>query len=276
MSKPKHPTMPPSNHHLDEAVLHEVSLLCGVDTGLIDDVYGCTPFQRGIAADSSYVQRFVLTISADLDTADLSAAIGQVVALNQVLRTRIVDSQQLGLVQVVLHDDPATSTRRISTGLAQFLEEERATSMDLAAPLFRSTIVQDAQKWVLSIHHAICDQFSLIALVDDVTKIYCKQKPSFHTPFKQFVDYCGSIRQSERLLDAAISGYCRHPEHFPIRTDQPQRRRLEPYEPPNSRADGVSFGRVDTRLPGVRVGHPRSSLQRRRQCSLRRRLLWSE
>jgi hypothetical protein len=197
MSKPKHPTMPPSNHHLDEAVLHEVSLLCGVDTGLIDDVYGCTPFQRGIAADSSYVQRFVLTISADLDTADLSAAIGQVVALNQVLRTRIVDSQQLGLVQVVLHDDPATSTRRISTGLAQFLEEERATSMDLAAPLFRSTIVQDAQKWVLSIHHAICDQFSLIALVDDVTKIYCKQKPSFHTPFKQFVDYCGSIRQSE-------------------------------------------------------------------------------
>lgn len=196
VSRPRYTDMSPF-HSVDRAALDEISLLCGVDLGQIEDVYDCTPFQLGIAADPAYFQRFVLSISTDMDTASLSDAMNEVVALNQILRTRIVDSQRLGLVQVVLRDDPATCTQRIKTGLDQYIEEQRSASTNLAAPLFRSTIIQDARKLVITIHHSVFDHSSLVSLIDDVTKIYHKEKPSFRAPFKQFVDYCGSVRHSE-------------------------------------------------------------------------------
>jgi hypothetical protein len=196
-------TMPPSNNHLDEAALHEVSSLCGVDTSDVETVYDCTPFQQGIAADwgskldVTYAQRYVLSISSEIDVASVPGAMHEVVAHNQVLRTRIVDSQQLGLAQVVLRDDPATRTRLLHTGFDRYVEEDRGMAMGLATPLFRSAVIEDSRKMVVTIHHWIFDHSSLLAILDDVTRICRGQPPSVHAPFKQFVDYCNSIPQSE-------------------------------------------------------------------------------
>lgn len=190
------------NGHIDPAALRDISLHCGVHEDRIEDVYNCTPFQQGIAADSgkfdaTYAARFVLSIPTNLDITNVANAISELVALNTILRTRIVDDQQLGLVQVILRDDPATRTRLLSTGLDQYVEDDRRTSMGLAAPLFRSTIIEDVRKWVLTIHHSIFDWYFLRSLLDDVTKICAKQPPTVHASYKQFVEFCGSVQQSE-------------------------------------------------------------------------------
>lgn len=194
--------MLPLNSSIDEVALHEISLLCGIDPSQIEDVYHCTPSQQGILADSdksdaTYAQRHVTSVSAELDIASLPNAINEVVARNQILRTRIVDSEQLGLVQVVLRDDPALRTRRLRTGFDQFMEEDRGASMSLATPLFRSAVIEDARKWVFTVHHAIFDHYFLVSLFDDVTSICRMQSPGVHAPYKQFVDYCSSISQAE-------------------------------------------------------------------------------
>lgn len=189
--------------HVDDAVLAEVSQLCGISASQIEEIYACTPFQMGIAADSgmfdaTYVQRFVLSLAPNLDAQRLCDAVSEVLALNQVLRTRVVDCQ-LGLVQIVLRDDQSARTLRVGGELDEYLEVDRTKPMGLAAPLFRSAVIESEgeRKWVLTIHHCISDHTSALSLVADVANI-CQGKPvSAHAPFKHFVNFCNSVNESE-------------------------------------------------------------------------------
>lgn len=231
--------------HVRAAVAEEVARLCGISASLVEDIYACTPFQRGIAADSArfdatYVQRFVLSLAPDLDAQRLCDAVSEVVALNQVLRTRLVDCQ-LGLVQVVLRDDPSARSLEVHGELDGYLEADRVKPMGLAAPLFRSAVVESEndRKWVLTIHHCISDHTSTLSLVADVAKICQGSRASVNAPFKQFVDFCNSANESEATAfwTAQFTG---HPSIYPSaplnRTTDASSRTSRTIRPPPSLA----------------------------------------
>ncbi|KAF2167651.1 hypothetical protein M409DRAFT_65791 [Zasmidium cellare ATCC 36951] len=186
---------------LDCTTLQEIASLCSIPREHIEDVYRCTPFQMGIAADSNkrdatYVQRFVLSLKAGLDIDRLCHAVREVIALNAALRTRIVDCD-LGIVQVVLKDETSTDTQQTNLSLEQYLGLDRSRPMGLGMPLVRSAITKGGEKWVLTMHHSISDHTSALALIADVAQICQGQCPRPRAPFKDFVVHVNSIEESK-------------------------------------------------------------------------------
>ncbi|PNY28935.1 Nonribosomal peptide synthetase [Tolypocladium capitatum] len=178
---------------VDDAILAQISQDCHIAVGEIEDVYGCTPFQSGLVADSAtYIQRFVHSLDPFVNLDRFCAALNQVVTLNQTLRTRIVDCD-LGLVQVVVRKGQSDCVYRPShLDLQQYLRHDRSIPMQLATPLARFAIV-GGRKLVTTIHHAVSDHYSLKFLLADTWSIYQERAPSQHAPFKKFVEYCDAI-----------------------------------------------------------------------------------
>ncbi|KAH6989025.1 hypothetical protein BKA56DRAFT_710304 [Ilyonectria sp. MPI-CAGE-AT-0026] len=186
-----------SRKDVSETTLKEIAETCHLPLDQIEDVYACTPFQAGVMAESQqhgamYQLRYIFSLGPNLDIDRFCTAVHQVLALNAVLRTRIVDCDDVGLVQVVVKD--ACCTQRLDQSLAYYLKDDRAHAMNLGMPLLRSAIVD--RRWILSTHHAIGDRHSALALIDDVSHIYHGQTPETHAPFKAFVEYYNSIDES--------------------------------------------------------------------------------
>ncbi|TPX07060.1 uncharacterized protein E0L32_011048 [Thyridium curvatum] len=179
---------------IGDDVLAKISEDCRISVHDIEDIYPCTPFQRGLLTDSElYIQRFVHSLDVTVDVDQFSAALRRVVSLNETLRTRIVDCD-LGLVQVVVKDGLRTSDcvlRPSHLDLQQYLHHDRSAAMHLATPLARFAIV--GRKLVTTIHHAISDHYSLKFLIADTWQIYKNRAPSRHAPFKMFAQYCSAI-----------------------------------------------------------------------------------
>ena len=181
---------------VDEMILSEIAVVCNISIDEIEDVYACTPLQVGTIAESiknggAYVHRFVLSLAPSLDLDRHCAALRQIVSLNPIFRTRIVDCV-LGLVQVVVNED--ICTHYPSEGLEEYIRRDKSWPMDLGVPLLRSAIVE--RKWVLTMHHAICDHWANAAMLADVRNVYQGRAPEIHAPFKDFVKYCRGIDKS--------------------------------------------------------------------------------
>ncbi|KIM94802.1 hypothetical protein OIDMADRAFT_60571 [Oidiodendron maius Zn] len=185
-----------SRDDVDEKTLIEIAEACQVSSDQIEDIYACTPLQSRSMAESAInsgasVFQFVLSLGPPVDIDRWCAALGQVVSLNSVLRTRLVDCR-LGLVQVVT--SKMHYTERLAGDVEQYMRDDKAQPLDLGVPLFRSVIIN--RKWVLTMHHAVMDHSSLASLFRDVLNIYHGQAPETRSPFKGFVKYCLSIDES--------------------------------------------------------------------------------
>ncbi|KAI9715398.1 MAG: NRPS [Chrysothrix sp. TS-e1954] len=178
---------------VDEKALSEISEACHVSLGQIEDTYPCTALQLGTMAESikqdgAYMCQLIFSLSSSVDFDLLSTALQQVVSQNAILRTRLVECGSR-LVQVVVRED--VCTERLSQGIDTYLANEQTRSIQLGSPLLRSVIVD--QKWVLSTHHAIADQWCHLELLADVWRVYQGQNPKDHAAFKSFVEYCHGI-----------------------------------------------------------------------------------
>ncbi|KAJ5953583.1 acetyl-CoA synthetase-like protein [Penicillium verhagenii] len=93
-----------------EKMIQTSASICDVGIELVEDILPCTPTQEAFMAitsrrddvDSLITYSFVLPASLDLTR--FSRALEEVVDGNPILRTRIVDAQGLGLLQVVVND----------------------------------------------------------------------------------------------------------------------------------------------------------------------------
>lgn len=189
---------------LDELSSHEkleIAKACNVSVNSIEDVYPCTPLQVASMAESSIrtgfaVFQFVLAFSKSIDLDRLCNAIAQVVALNAVFRTRIVDCRA-GLVQVVVSDPHQTS--RETGDMDEHLQINKTQPMSLGDVLFRSSVV-NGNKSILTIHHALMDQTSFSLMTRDIMQVYHGQCPSVGAPFKDFVKHCLGIDEAEAKI----------------------------------------------------------------------------
>ncbi|KAK1914286.1 hypothetical protein P3342_007532 [Pyrenophora teres f. teres] len=95
-------------------IREEVAASCNTNTSLIEDIYPCSPLQEGMMALASkrpgdYIMQSVLALHDDTDEDRFRAAWERVVQSTAVLRTRIVHSSKMGMLQVVLRTESSGS-----------------------------------------------------------------------------------------------------------------------------------------------------------------------
>ena len=180
-----------------EPLLEEVALSCGVDTNAIEDIYPCSPLQEGLISLTSkragdYIMQTVLELHAATEEDKFRDAWEHVVQATPALRTRIVQDNKLGLLQVVLKQGISWVE---TNSLKDYLSNDKSLSMALNDPLARYAMIADRQqgkRWFVgTIHHALYDGWSLPRVVSAVTKAYAGMKVEKTPGFNAFIKYLG-------------------------------------------------------------------------------------
>lgn len=177
---------------------------CGVAEHQIHDIYPCTPLQEGLLAlttknPGDYVAHWVIDLSPTTDTARLQKAWQSLVTLLPVLRTRIIDLPQHGLMQVVLDEQPAWTETSNYTGFDTPPEDtskstlgSRKTEMGLGTPLVQYQLKSTMHGACFSviIHHALYDGWSVPLLFELLEEAYANDSaPNRPPPFQNFVKH---------------------------------------------------------------------------------------
>ncbi|KAJ4389992.1 hypothetical protein N0V93_007465 [Gnomoniopsis smithogilvyi] len=203
----------------------EAARLCGIDSVEIEDIYPCTPLQQGMlamAADNrgqqqtSYVSRTAFKLPAQVDVEKFEVAWASTVELAAIIRTRIIELDGEGLVQVVLKCPPLTLPRYLS--INGFFDGAAAdhTDMGLGSRLYRAGIVTSATQevyFVLEMHHAIFDGWSTSLILETVEAAYTSQlrqsddsgvplpKPLRpFTPYQHFIKHIAATNGSSKAV----------------------------------------------------------------------------
>lgn len=178
----------------------DVASLCSMAPEAVEDVYPCTPLQEALMALSAKVKEAYVAQRV-VKLQDMAAADRLVTAFDTaqqgcpILRTRIVQVPGRGLVQVVVEDRLKVYS---GSDLAEYLASDRDEDMDLGRPLVRYAVINDAASgecsFVLTMHHALYDGWSMPLVVDRVNKVYSSGH-TIHRPagFKHFIRYLGSM-----------------------------------------------------------------------------------
>lgn len=194
-----------------EEVKMEVAQMLGVSPGIIEDVFPCTPLQQGmlsmtlsaqagdedVSSDGgNYVVSYPLQLHDNIDLGRLTVAWDKVMSNNAILRTRIVDLQGQGLVQVVVDE---VSELTMTTGSIESITKD--IKMGLGSPLAHFKLVKNSPDepvtFLWTMHHAAYDGWSVRLLVDQVYQAYMGLPLGTIAPFQNFIQHIQSIDNSE-------------------------------------------------------------------------------
>ncbi|KAI0100223.1 acetyl-CoA synthetase-like protein [Nemania sp. FL0031] len=191
-----------------EEIKTQAASLCGIDSFYIEDVFPCTPLQVGLLAETvKHPGSYVLTQSwpfrENIDHRRFRAAWEKVIQQNPILRTRIINLPQCGLVQVIIHFDgckSAMGTKPIEFGIGTSL-----MSYDITKSFFT---------W--SIHHGLYDGWTSPLIFDSLAKIYRGEMTAAATPFQAFIKYLQDVPQAEAndYWKSQFSGF--QAQSFPV------------------------------------------------------------
>ncbi|KAL4920172.1 hypothetical protein BDW62DRAFT_177794 [Aspergillus aurantiobrunneus] len=179
---------------VDSATL-EAAQACGVEPTMVEDIYPCTPTQESLFTFSlkaviAYVAQRVATIPSHVDLESWKKGWEEVVAASPILRTRVAQISEPGLQQVVLRENISW---KHSTGLEQYLENDREEKMELGQSLARYAIVEspgDNKRYMVwTIHHVVYDGWSEPILLQQVSNALQKQPIEIQSQMREFVKY---------------------------------------------------------------------------------------
>lgn len=181
---------------LDE-IRSQAAKVCCVNPASIEDVLPTTPLQAGLLAltqrhSGDYIMRQALELSASVDIDKFKRSWEAVVAATPILRTRISDLPGQGLAQVVIDE----GVDWIQTdSLESMNRDSELNTVEMGAPLAKYGLLIDEineTKWfVLTLHHAVYDGWSVQRIFESLEQIYqedIKQTASTE-PFRKFVQY---------------------------------------------------------------------------------------
>lgn len=200
-----------------EAMRREFAARYKIETAIIEDIYPCTPLQQGIlsisargeAGSNEYVYRGVLEIAPNVDMERLQKAWQDAARAMPIVRTRIVQHKDLGLVQMVLDKDLPW---KHADDLEAYIALDKSDPMGLGDALCRFAVVhQDAgvRKLVWTLHHAIYDGWSLSMIEDTVSRLYNSTdlvvRPGFNT-FIQYLEKADSAKATDYWRSYFVDG----------------------------------------------------------------------
>lgn len=195
-------------HISREEVKNQAAYLCGIETTDVEDVFPCTPLQAGLLAETirrpgDNVLTETLVFRKDVDVCRFRAAWQRVVQANSILRTRIVDLAQHGIVQIVVRYERCEIEEGVS-----------AQDFGLGTPLVSYKISDYCFSW--SIHHALYDGWSMPLIFDCLAKNYRSETVQDAPPFQAFVKYVKSCSQT-RMKEFWKDQFCDfNAQKFPV------------------------------------------------------------
>ncbi|KAI1749210.1 hypothetical protein F4782DRAFT_514383, partial [Xylaria castorea] len=161
-----------------QAIHKVLAGLCNLaDSSLIEDAYPCTPLQEGMIALATkragdYVLQAVLEIQDNVQLQSFKAAWEDLFRTTMMLRTRIVQHGELGLLQVVCREGIEWSQAHDLDG---YLEKDNLDFMGLGDRLSRFALVGNPRRprwFVWTIHHALYDGWSLPLMTSLAKEIF--------------------------------------------------------------------------------------------------------
>ena len=179
---------------------------CSVTAEQIEDIFPCTPLQQGLLAMTvkragDYIARFVFELQPVTDIERFKRAWEETVATISILRTRIVDLRDQGLVQVVVDERVAWG---VGDDLDAYVRNDEERLMELGYALSRHALIEDHRRnktfFILTIHHALYDGWSLPLILKAAQQSYYGEVLPRPVPFQRFVKHILEIDQ-----DAAAS-----------------------------------------------------------------------
>lgn len=184
--------------------LNSIAAQCGLTFDLVEDVYPCTPLQEGLMTltnrqSSAYVNRNVFKLPLSLNIDRFRDSWAAVIASEPILRTRIIDTEEWGSLQVVVSDIGGVEWQSCPS-LETYLREDSARPIVYGAPLSRLAIVGDSREnlhFVWTAHHAIYDGWSLPLVFEQVERHYYGGTLHSSTPYRRFIAHIGSIERTD-------------------------------------------------------------------------------
>ncbi|MDQ0988762.1 amino acid adenylation domain-containing protein [Streptomyces sp. V2I9] len=145
-------------------------------------------------AAPAYTIPLCYTLRGPLDTDRLDTALTTLTARHETLRT-VFEADGGKIWQRIRPTTPVHTTLTETTGpteAARLAEQEAARPFDLAAgPLLRSHLFRtgpDEHLWLLTIHHAVFDDWSLTVFWRELSALYTGRP--LPEPTLQYADYC--------------------------------------------------------------------------------------
>ncbi|KUI70375.1 Nonribosomal peptide synthetase 8 [Cytospora mali] len=181
-------------------VLPEIAAGCNTPIDNLEDAYPCTPLQEGLMITSkqhptvTYRGRQVLNLPKRVDVQRLVRAWQRVAVAHSILRTRIIDTESEGLLQVVLKEGELEIDAK-GRDLASYIEYDDASAMCLGTQLCRWSVVRESAStyFVLTMHHAIYDGWTLPRIGTEVFRAYRGERPHPSVGFNVFIRYITTI-----------------------------------------------------------------------------------
>ncbi|PIG84732.1 hypothetical protein AARAC_010551 [Aspergillus arachidicola] len=177
-------------------ILPTVNRLCGTIEKDVEDVYPCTVVQEALVALSvknprTYVARYVYRLKDGITFDKFRTAWDATVTAHTILRTRVVQLGSQGAMQVVLRQ--GIECQR-GTNLKQYLVDDCEKETPLGAPLARAGFIQSDEPaspayFVITLHHALYDDWSLALILKHIEAAYAEQRIPDQF-FSRFTSYC--------------------------------------------------------------------------------------
>ncbi len=204
-------------------VIANVADLCKLDQTDIEDIYPCASLQEGLIALSNrnpgaYVAQNVYRLPS-IDVDRFKRAWQAVVAVEPILRTRIVYTESFGFLQVVVRESIEWLEYSSRKDVPDSVRLKPAYN---GGGLTEYSIVREYQGdtfFVYSIHHALFDGWSIELLMDKVKAYYNgydMASPVENAAYSRFIQYLSSEDQSasDRFWQARLEGTTSH--QFPM------------------------------------------------------------
>ncbi|OHF00444.1 non-ribosomal peptide synthetase [Colletotrichum orchidophilum] len=176
-------------------VLNEISSECVIDTEDVEDAFPCTPLQEGLMAlssstSNSYLVQYVLDLAVDIDIARLKTAWETVARAHGMLRVRLVDTINSGILQVIVRENLIWNE---SFNLEEYLKMDLDAPSTFGVPLNRFGIVYasngDASHMIWTVHHAVTDGQAVSITLQSVRDAFHGAMKPVESSFPAFIKH---------------------------------------------------------------------------------------
>ena len=176
------------------SVYREAASQCELTTGSLEDLYPCSPLQQQQVQASiqqkggGCMDQYVFKVPKHVSPTKLCDALDAAASASPALRTRFVSLRQGGIYQVTVI---ATPTWNTEVSLPDYLQWDRGFRIRYGGPMCRYGEVDqpDGKRYfVLSLHPAIYDPWTLNLFTDAVSKAY-EDDGTAPTPLRSFSAY---------------------------------------------------------------------------------------
>ncbi|CAH0057103.1 unnamed protein product [Clonostachys solani] len=186
--------------------LERVSSHYRLNRASICDAYPCTPLQEGIVTlalqrEGDYIAQHVLEVGSNIAIEDLCQAWDTVSFNNPILRTRVVEDSDGGLVQIVLKEIIQWIR---SDNLEEYLTMDKSLPMGLGDRFARYAIVKDndpsgaPKRWLVwTVHHALVDGWSFELVMDELRRSCQGEPKKTSARFSAFLKYISEKKEDE-------------------------------------------------------------------------------